>query len=114
MAFHGAAGTNAQECTFWDIGGDQIQVNIGQIIQTNLNNARATVLSQVQQGPSHKHMPSCSPLFTGRKEYLDRLEQYFGRETDRRQRRKRFLLYGLGGTGKSQICLKFIEQSADR
>jgi hypothetical protein len=33
------------------------------------------------------------------------LEQYFGRDTDQPQRRKRFLLYGLGGTGKSQNFL---------
>jgi hypothetical protein len=64
MAFHGAVRANAQESTFWDIGGDQIQVNIGQIIQTSLNDASATAPSQVQQSRSHKHMP---PLFTGRK-----------------------------------------------
>jgi hypothetical protein len=45
---------------------------------------------------------------------LDRLEQHFCGETDQPQRRKRFLLYGLGGTGKSQICLKFVERNADR
>jgi hypothetical protein len=115
MAFQGAIGTNAQESNFWDIGGDQtIQVNIGHIIQTNLNNAGATAPPQAQQNPSYKHMPSCSPLFTGRREYLNRLEKYFGRETDQPQCRKRFLLYGLGGTGKSQICLKFIERNANR
>ena len=110
MAFQGASGTNAQGSNFFDIGRDQI-VNISQTIH---NNAQATAPSQVQPNLSYKHMPSCSPLFTGRKNYLDRLEQYFGREPDRLQRRKRFLLYGLGGTGKSQICLKFLERNADR
>lgn len=110
MAFKNSSGTNAERSNFWDIGRDQTtQVNIGQIFQTN--NAGATAPSLVQPTISHRHMPSCSPLFTGRKNYLDRLEQYFGRDTDQPQRRKRFLLYGLG---ESQICLKFVERNADR
>ena len=28
--------------------------------------------------------------------------------------RKAFLLYGMGGVGKTQICLKFVEKMAGR
>jgi nucleoside-triphosphatase THEP1 len=28
--------------------------------------------------------------------------------------RKLFLLYGMGGIGKTQICLKFVEKISDR
>jgi GTPase SAR1 family protein len=28
--------------------------------------------------------------------------------------RKSFLLYGMGGVGKTQICLKFVEKMAGR
>ena len=56
-------------------------------------------------------MKHSSPLFTGRDDYLQKLRDYFG--SDIMDKRKSFLLYGLGGIGKTQICLKFIEENAD-
>jgi hypothetical protein len=56
-------------------------------------------------------MKHSSVLFTGRDEYLQRLRDYFHSSIG--DKRKSFLLYGLGGIGKSQICLKFIEENAD-
>jgi hypothetical protein len=58
--------------------------------------------------PPLKHS---SALFTGRDVYLERLRDYF--HSSIRGERKTFLLYGLGGIGKTQICLKFIEQNSD-
>jgi hypothetical protein len=108
MAFQNSSGTNAQGSNFLDIGRDLI-------IQTNNINAGAMLAPPpAEPNLSHKHMLSCSPLFTGHEDHLDRLDQYFGRETDQPRRRKRFVLYGLGGTGKSQICLKFVERRAER
>ncbi|KAF8348423.1 hypothetical protein F5887DRAFT_914874 [Amanita rubescens] len=49
-----------------------------------------------------------SAMFTGRGIYLERLEDYFGSSAI--GQRKSFLLYGMGGIGKTQICLKFIEE----
>ena len=57
--------------------------------------------------PPMKHS---STLFTGRDEYLQRLRNYFLSSID--DKRKSFLLYGLGGIGKTQICLKFIEEAS--
>ena len=41
--------------------------------------------------------------------YLQRLRDYFSHRNE--CQRKSFLLYGLGGIGKTQICLKFIEEN---
>ena len=60
----------------------------------------------------HKMLPLPSPIFTGRQEFLKRLQQHFARRNEPQPRRS-FLLYGLGGMGKTQICLKFLDQNAD-
>jgi hypothetical protein len=61
--------------------------------------------------PASRPAPPSSTLFTGRDEYLQRLRDYFS--TNMGGQRKSFLLHGLGGIGKSQICCKFIEENAD-
>jgi hypothetical protein len=58
-------------------------------------------------------MPSSSRIFTGRADYLEKLRQYFSVLTGEPRERKQFLLYGMGGAGKSQICMKFAEESAE-
>ena len=58
-------------------------------------------------------MPNPSNRFTGRTEYVSQLERYFGDSGDSARKRKLFLLYGMGGIGKTQICLKFIEEMSD-
>ena len=47
-------------------------------------------------------------MFTGRGIYLEKLKDCFGFSATRQ--RKSFLLHGMGGIGKTQICLKFIEE----
>jgi hypothetical protein len=61
----------------------------------------------------YKPMTPSSANFTGRSSYLAKLRAYFSAEPDKRLRRKSFLLYGMGGIGKTQICLKFAEESSD-
>ncbi|KIJ97505.1 hypothetical protein K443DRAFT_681453 [Laccaria amethystina LaAM-08-1] len=59
-------------------------------------------------------MPNPSNRFTGRIEAIAKLKKYFSINTnDSAQKRKNFLLYGMGGIGKTQICLKFIEEMSD-
>ncbi|KAF8696436.1 hypothetical protein AX14_001606 [Amanita brunnescens Koide BX004] len=58
--------------------------------------------------PPQKHS---SPLFSGRDVYLQKLRDYFDPNVG--GQRKSFLLYGLGGIGKTQICLKFAEENVD-
>ena len=60
-------------------------------------------------------MPNPSTRFTGRTEDIAKLKQHFFTNTkDTVQKRKYFLLYGMGGIGKTQICLKFVEEMSDR
>ena len=58
--------------------------------------------------------PNSSIRFTGRTDVLAKLKQHFTAESnDKLRRRKFFLLYGMGGIGKTQICLRFIEEMSD-
>ncbi|KDQ48954.1 hypothetical protein JAAARDRAFT_144167, partial [Jaapia argillacea MUCL 33604] len=54
--------------------------------------------------------PPASPAFTGRKDILFKLEEYFT-SAALSTRQRVFVLYGLGGAGKTQIARKFIEQN---
>ena len=58
--------------------------------------------------------PNSSALFTGRKDVLEKLKDYFSPAGQGNKHRKLFLLFGMGGIGKTQICLKFVEEVADR
>jgi hypothetical protein len=61
------------------------------------------------------HCPPVTPLFKGRRQILERLSAFFcARSGKERLRRREFLLYGMGGSGKSQIALKFAEKSRKR
>ncbi|KAF8510208.1 hypothetical protein BU17DRAFT_55604 [Hysterangium stoloniferum] len=49
-----------------------------------------------------------SPRFLGQEGYLKILRKFFA--SDNPQPWRHFLLYGMAGVGKTQICLKFIEE----
>ena len=61
----------------------------------------------------YKPRAPSSTNFTGRRDYLTKLRDYFSVKPDGPLRRKSFLLYGMGGIGKTQICLKFTEENSD-
>ena len=58
---------------------------------------------------SMKRKPVSSPLFTGRQNVLEHLESYFSARGTGCHQRREFLLYGVGGAGKTQLALKFAE-----
>ena len=58
--------------------------------------------------------PNSSALFTGREDILEKLKHHFAPQDQGNTQRTSFLLYGMGGIGKTQICLKFVEEMADR
>jgi Cdc6-like AAA superfamily ATPase len=65
----------------------------------------------------HWNVPhSSSPMFTGREEILQQMEQALFPETnvEAAESRRAFVLYGLGGSGKTQICLRFCEKHRER
>jgi hypothetical protein len=57
-----------------------------------------------------------SGIFTGRDDIIRKLrEGCLPSETeDRLAKQKRFVLYGLGGSGKTQVCLKFAQDCRER
>jgi len=58
--------------------------------------------------------PIPSPIFTGREEILQKLEAFFGARQHGSSPRREYLLCGMGGAGKTQIALKFIDEYEDR
>jgi hypothetical protein len=61
----------------------------------------------------YKPRAPSSTNFTGRRDYLMKLRDYFSVKPDEPLHIKYFLLYGMGGIGKTQICLKFTEENSD-
>jgi hypothetical protein len=61
----------------------------------------------------YKPKAPSSANFTGRRDYLTKLRDFFGAKSDGPLRRKSFLLYGMGGIGKTEICLRFTEENED-
>jgi hypothetical protein len=61
--------------------------------------------------PAIENINNCPPpsrIFCGRQDIMNQMIEYFGQ---RLQKQQVFLLHGLGGAGKSQIALKFIQES---
>ncbi len=54
--------------------------------------------------------PPVTALFKGRRKILDRLSAHFSARGSGAHRRREFLLHGMGGSGKSQIALKFADE----
>ncbi|KAF8622838.1 hypothetical protein AX15_006711 [Amanita polypyramis BW_CC] len=81
------------------------QSNITDVHYT-VNNMGSAAVDQIAPLPPSKQS---SGIFTGRDLYLKDLQDYFAPHSV--IQRKSCLLYGMGGIGKTQICLKFIEQS---
>jgi hypothetical protein len=59
------------------------------------------------QTKERKLCPHPVASFTGRKEILDKMHRYFRSESDFQ---RVFVLHGLGGSGKSQIAFKFVQE----
>ena len=60
--------------------------------------------------------PPPSDMFTGREDYLAQMEQSFdfSKTSMELKRQRRFILYGIGGMGKTQIALKFRERHCEK
>jgi hypothetical protein len=62
-------------------------------------------------------LPSpATPIFTGREDILNQLDDYFkvSEISADEEKCRVFVLYGLGGGGKTQIVLKFIDKFCNR
>ncbi|KAJ6511062.1 hypothetical protein C8R45DRAFT_814430 [Mycena sanguinolenta] len=70
-------------------------------------NAVHTSPAVVQASQAINHCPPPSKIFHGRAAILESMHQFFIQDTGKQ---KIYVLYGLGGAGKTQIALKFIEE----
>ena len=61
----------------------------------------------------HYYIPhTLSAIFTGRDDIVQKIyEGFFSSNTIEQ---KRFVLYGLGGSGKTQICIRFAQEYRER
>ena len=84
------------------------RVHLGQIHIGNNNYGNRTTSDGVVP-----LMPNPSNRFTGRTEVITKLKRHFLNTAGSAQMRKLFLLHGMGGIGKTQICLKFVEEMSD-
>ena len=65
----------------------------------------------------HYIVPRCSSnYFTGRQVYSDMLKDKYtsGRRLSQKRENKVFVVYGLGGSGKTQFCLRYAEDHRTR
>jgi len=84
------------------------------IYQNNTVNILPTNSDQGQMKLPVPQKPNSSPLFTGRKDVLEKLGKIFVHPKSGLMPRCSCLLWGMGGIGKTQICLKFTEKMSDR
>ncbi|KAI9785621.1 MAG: hypothetical protein M1816_000368 [Peltula sp. TS41687] len=61
-----------------------------------------------------RSQPTCSRIVTGRQNILRRLENFLEVRQGGSQPRREYLLYGMGGAGKTQLALKFAEDNQHR
>ncbi|KAF7371255.1 FabD/lysophospholipase-like protein [Mycena sanguinolenta] len=94
----GQGGGGGQGGVYGGSGG----IGQGPIVHQHFTSAAVVQASQV-----FNCCPPPSPAFYGRQTILDVMHQFFAQDV---QKRKIYVLYGLGGVGKTQIALKFIEE----
>ncbi|KAF8639327.1 hypothetical protein AX17_001575 [Amanita inopinata Kibby_2008] len=130
MSFSRAHDLNLQGCEFNDIGGNYLENptlnsyrNSSYAREFNgfggnyLENPTVNVYSisgaaNRPTSPPPVHIKNPSPFFVGRENYLTTLKNHFIPPTaEGLPVRMSFLLHGMGGVGKTQICLKFIQDT---
>jgi len=85
------------------------------ICQNNVVNILPANTGERQMKIPVPQKPNSSPLFTGRKDVLEKLGKIFVHSAKSGlMPRCSCLLWGMGGIGKTQICLKFTEKMSDR
>jgi Holliday junction resolvasome RuvABC ATP-dependent DNA helicase subunit len=78
-----------------------------------MNQTDSADLGQMDIHSNYSNRPNPSNFFTGQREVIAKLKRHFSNTNESAQKRMFFLLYGIGGIGKTQICLKFIQEMSD-
>ncbi|KAJ7714251.1 hypothetical protein B0H16DRAFT_525160 [Mycena metata] len=78
------------------------------IVETNfkVNELHTMIMAPIE---NINNCPRPSRIFQGRQAMLDKMHQFFNTDSGNQHI---YVLYGLGGAGKTQIALKFIEESS--
>ncbi|KAF8128817.1 hypothetical protein K438DRAFT_1695780 [Mycena galopus ATCC 62051] len=93
----GSGGTGHGPSFHYDIAAETVNV-VSHVYQSPATVHTAQVLN---------HCPPPSRIFQGQQVTLDAMHQFFARDTGKQHI---YVLYGLGGAGKTQIALKLIEE----
>ncbi|KAJ6500283.1 hypothetical protein DFH09DRAFT_1289820 [Mycena vulgaris] len=112
-------GSTADEIAGYRMRIQELRLNFvfGTIIDLNMqahkgfSTGRPPDLSATPATQTITKCPPPSRIFHGRQNILDKMHQFFTQDLNNQHI---FLLYGLGGAGKTQISLKFIEESSSR
>ncbi|KAJ6463168.1 hypothetical protein DFH09DRAFT_1295881 [Mycena vulgaris] len=108
-------GSTADEIAVYQMRIQKLQSNfmLMAAIDTNLQVHKAFLkgkLPDLASTPATQTVTRCPPpsrIFHGRQKILDKMHHFFKQVSDKQHI---FLLHGLGGAGKTQIALKFIEE----
>ncbi|KAJ7729742.1 hypothetical protein B0H16DRAFT_1697092 [Mycena metata] len=94
--------------------GPIVHITTSQLITHNLQATVATdqalQLQNVRASQIASHCPPPSRIFCGRRDILDKMHHFFSDTGSQHI----YVLYGLRGTGKTQIALKFLQESSSR
>ncbi|KAJ7714856.1 P-loop containing nucleoside triphosphate hydrolase protein [Mycena metata] len=94
--------------------GPIVNITASQLI---MHNPQATVVTEqalrlrnIRASQNASHCPPPSRIFCGRGDILEKMQNFFSDPGSQHI----YVLYGLGGAGKTQIALKFINKSSSR
>ncbi|KAJ7209090.1 P-loop containing nucleoside triphosphate hydrolase protein [Mycena rebaudengoi] len=102
----GGSGGNGEGPQFNVSGAENWNVTVNGVLHVN-QEARSESLHAMRQ-KDHKLCPLPVSSFTGRKDILQKMHQHF--DSDQGSQHI-FVLHGLGGSGKSQLAFKFLQDS---
>ena len=87
-------------------------------IEAKLDIMKIAILENpsISKGLKVVTLPLPTEYFTGRDEYLRTIETSFDlpKTSIELRRQRRFVLYGTGGMGKTQLALKFLDKHGDQ
>ncbi|KAK7039318.1 FabD/lysophospholipase-like protein [Favolaschia claudopus] len=104
----GAGGAGTNQGGFGGLGqGPQVTFTS----TSNNINFHSALPVEFKDSVKTKNKKPCPPpvvSYTGRRDILEQMHQFFGQNQGSRHI---FVLYGLGGSGKSQLALKFVQEA---
>ncbi|CUA76200.1 Protein Ycf2 (chloroplast) [Acorus calamus] [Rhizoctonia solani] len=97
---------------------DRRMIDVVQAIKKQNNSLEVELIdgqvqqrSQVRRGPRMRKCPAPTPVYTGRK---DEAKQVIECMLENGDERSVCVIYGLGGSGKTQLALKVVEQTRNK